>query len=54
VSAVTVSLYGEKLTTKKVTTEDADVEKCVRGKLDGVKIPNAAPTDKLEVEVEIL
>jgi hypothetical protein len=54
VTAVTVTLYGEKLTTKKVATDDADVEKCVRGKIDGVKIPNAVPTDKLEVEVEIL
>jgi hypothetical protein len=54
VTAVTVTLYGEKLTTKKVATDDADVEKCVRGKLDGVKIPNAVPTDKLEVEVDIL
>jgi hypothetical protein len=54
VTAVTVSLYGEKLTTKKVTTSDAAVDKCVRGKLDGVKIPNAAPTDKLELEVELL
>lgn len=54
VTAVTVALYGEKLTTKKVTTSDADVEKCVRGKLDGVKIPNAVPTDKLELEVELL
>jgi hypothetical protein len=54
VSAVTVTLYGEKLTTKSVTTSEPDVDKCVRGKLDGVKIPNALPTDKLEVEVEIL
>ena len=54
VTAVTVTLYGAKLTTKKVTTSDADVDTCVRGKLDGVKIPNAAPTDKLELEVELL
>ena len=54
VTAVTVTLYGEKLTTKKVATSDPDVEKCVRRKLDGAVIPNAAPTDKLELEVELL
>jgi hypothetical protein len=54
VTAVTVSLYGAKLTTKKVTTSDAAVDTCVRGKLDGVTIPNAGPSDKLELEVEIL
>ena len=53
VSGVTVSLYGEKLTTKKVATGDAEVEACVKGKLDGVRIPNALPTDKLELDVEL-
>ncbi len=53
VSGVTVTLYGEKLTTKTVETGDAEVEACVKKKLDGVKIPNALPTDKLELAVEL-
>ena len=53
VSGVTVSLYGEKLTTKKVATGDTEVEACVKTKLDGVKIPNALPTDKLELDVTL-
>lgn len=53
VTAVTVSLYGAKLTTTHVATTDAGVERCVRGKLDGVTIPNAVPSDKLELEVEV-
>ena len=52
-TAVTVSLYGEKLTTKKVTATDSAIEACVKTKLDGVKIPNASPSDKLELEVEL-
>jgi hypothetical protein len=53
VSGVTVSLYGEKLTTKKVATDDASIETCVKSKLDGVKIPNAQPIDKVELDVEL-
>lgn len=53
VSSVTVTLYGEKLTTKKVVASDPAIEACVKGKLDGVKIPNASPTEKLELEVDL-
>jgi len=53
VSGVTVTLYAEKLTTNKVATGDADVEACVKKKLDGVKIPNALPTEKLQLEVDL-
>ena len=52
-TSVTVSLYGEKLTTKKVVASDPAVEACVKTKLDGVKIPNAQPTEKLELEVDL-
>ena len=52
-TAVTVSLYAEKLTTKKVTATDRTIEACVKTKLDGVKIPNALPSDKLELDVDI-
>jgi hypothetical protein len=53
VSGVTVTLYGEKLTTKQVATADGEVSACVKKKLDGLKIPNALPTEQLELEVEI-
>jgi hypothetical protein len=53
VTSVTVSLYGETLTTKKVVASDPTLEPCVKSKLDGVKIPNALPTDKLELEVDL-
>lgn len=51
-TAVTVQLAVEKLKTLKVTG-DAAIEACVRSKLDGVKIPNASPSDKLELEVDL-
>jgi hypothetical protein len=52
-TAVTVTLYGAKLTTKKVTATDAAIEACVKSKVDGLKIPNASPSDKLELEVDL-
>jgi len=52
-TAVTVTLSVEKLVTKKVTATDSAIEACVKGKLDGLKIPNASPSDKLELEVDI-
>ncbi len=51
-TAVTVQLAVEKLKTVKVTG-DAAIEACVKSKLDGVKIPNASPSDKLELEVDL-
>lgn len=51
-TAVTVQLAVEKLKTLKVTG-DAAIEACVKSKLDGVKIPNASPSDKLELEVDV-
>lgn len=53
VTSVTVSLYQAKLTTKKVVASDPAIEPCVKGKLDGVKIPNALPTEKLELDVDL-
>jgi len=52
-TSVTVSLYGEKLTTKKVTSSDASIDACVKSKIDGAKIPNASPSDKLELDVDL-
>jgi hypothetical protein len=52
-TAVTVQLSVEKLKTVKVTSSDASIDACVKGKLDGVKIPNASPSDKLELEVDV-
>jgi hypothetical protein len=52
-TAVTVALAVEKLVTKKVTATDAGIEACVKSKLDGLKIPNASPSDKLEIEVDL-
>lgn len=52
-SAVTVQLSVEKLKTVKVTATDSAIEACVKSKLDGVKIPNASPADKLELEVDL-
>lgn len=52
-TAVTVALSVEKLVTKKVTATDSAIDACVKGKLDGLKIPNASPSDKLELEVDL-
>lgn len=52
-TAVTVQLSVEKLKTTKVTATDPAIEACVKSKLDGVKIPNASPSDKLELEVDL-
>ena len=52
-TAVTVQLSVEKLKTVKVTATDSAIDACVKSKLDGVKIPNASPGDKLELEVDL-
>ena len=52
-TAVTVQLAVEKLKTTKVTATDPAIESCIKSKLDGVKIPNASPSDKLELEVDL-
>jgi hypothetical protein len=52
-TAVTVRLAVAKLETVKVTATDAAITACVKSKLDGVAIPNASPSDKLELEVDL-
>lgn len=52
-TAVTVQLSVEKLKTTKVTATDHAIDACIKGKLDGVKIPNASPSDKFELEVDL-
>ncbi|MBV8761196.1 MAG: hypothetical protein JO257_28120 [Deltaproteobacteria bacterium] len=52
-TAVTVQLAVEKLKTTKVTSSDGSIDACIKTKLDGIKIPNASPSDKLELEVDL-
>jgi hypothetical protein len=50
---VTLELRATKLVVKKVDTGNAEADACVRKKLDGVKIPNAAAADKAEHEITL-
>ena len=50
---VTLALRATKLVVKKVATGDAAADACVRKKLDGVVIPNAAAGDTAEHEITL-
>ncbi|MBA3500384.1 MAG: hypothetical protein M4D80_34710 [Myxococcota bacterium] len=50
---VGVALKGGKASIVKVSTGNTDADACVRNKLSGVAIPNAAADDKLELEITL-
>lgn len=50
---VTVALKATKLNVKQVSTGDPEANKCVRGKLKDIAIPNASASEQLDLEVAL-
>jgi hypothetical protein len=50
---VLVALRGGKASVARVSTGDTDADACVRNKFQGVAIPNAADSDRTELEISL-